>query len=155
MRNTVGARRWLAVLPVAALAAGCGQAVDHPADQPAESRPGGALVVTTAMQPGDGGGLYIEGAVRVMTLETPDGDTRKIGPGDRDRTVFRVADLAPGTYTLHAAVRPCDGNCGTLDEPTDGCTKVIRVERQRVVLHVDFRVGHSCRFSEPSTPSPV
>ena len=113
------------------------------------------MLVTAAMHPGDGGKVYFEGAVAVVTLRTPGGDTWRIGPGERARKVFRFGSVAPGAYTVHAAVRPCDGSCGTFDDPTDGCTKVIHVERQRVVLHVDFRVGHPCRFSEPSTPSPV
>src|SRR5581483_10706983 len=55
--------------------------------------------------------------------------------------------LAPGRYTITRWARPCDGNCGSLDPPTDRCRRTIAVGRERPTSYnVLVRPGRGCRI---------
>jgi hypothetical protein len=116
--------------------------IDSPA--PAPQPEPGDLTIRSTYSAGEGGILYIEGAMRQFVLLDADGEQvahEKTAEGD-----VVVRDLAPGDYTLEADLRPCDGNCGYLDPPTDGCRAVVTVDGDKVV-RVDFTVGRHCRIT--------
>jgi hypothetical protein len=55
--------------------------------------------------------------------------------------------LAPGRYVVTSYQRPCDGNCGYLDPPTDRCrTTVTLAADDDIVLNVEFAPGQGCQF---------
>jgi hypothetical protein len=70
------------------------------------------------------------------------GRTRTAAPG-RTRTIFhRFLPLA--RYRITAYQRPCDGNCGYLDGPTERCDTTVELragERRRVTLEVTPGAG--------------
>jgi hypothetical protein len=55
--------------------------------------------------------------------------------------------LAPGRYVVTSYQRPCDGNCGYLDPPTDRCRATITLAaNDDVVMTVEFAPGQGCQF---------
>lgn len=103
-----------------------------------EGEPGGELSIT---QRSVGGGVYVEGAKSYIELEGND-DTLK---QELERNVTRLR-LKPGDYEFHSSQRVCEGNCDSLDEPDDGCTKAIEVsDGQAQFITVMLSPGHGCR----------
>jgi hypothetical protein len=90
--------------------------------------------------------VYVEGSisyVRVTSGSQTVLDTELHGVGQRQ--VLDVA-LDPGTYQLTSYQRPCGGNCGTLDPPTDSCSTEFRIRgigAQATVL-IALRPGEGC-----------
>jgi hypothetical protein len=100
------------------------------------------LTVHTAVSPGKDGEMFTEGSVSEIRLTAADGTV--IEP-QRDHVAVAVFPrLAPGSYRLGAALRPCDGNCGYLDSPTTPCASTVRVRADQEVT-VRWRVGERCR----------
>lgn len=64
--------------------------------------------------------VFIEGAVTEFRLVTRDGSTKATKEARTDVPVL-LGSVDPGRYTLRAAVRPCDGNCGNLDSTAFRC----------------------------------
>jgi hypothetical protein len=57
--------------------------------------------------------------------------------------------IEPGTYRLVSFQRPCDGNCGTLDPPTDQCGRRIDIEADVELREVvSLSPGEGCTISE-------
>jgi hypothetical protein len=126
-----------------ALLGGCGQGTDPPADGGFTSGPDRAsVVVRTHLSPGAHGEMFTEGAVPEIRLVDADGHELSPEQDHRDTAIFR--DVAPGGYRLVAVLRPCDGNCGTLDGPTGRCEKHVRVGPADT-FDVRWRVGRPCR----------
>lgn len=143
-------RRFIATLgaiALAVLAAGCGSQSDKsgggdPGGQPTTivQQSPGTLTVATSLT--TGGPMYIEGALARLVLRDSDGKvvaTSMKWPGKR--VVFE--NLDPGTYVLEPALRPCDGNCGYLDPPTDSCKGSFAIDGD-LSVRVKFTVGHPC-----------
>jgi hypothetical protein len=134
---------------LALLLSACGQGSgSHPradAGQPAAD-PAGSITLTvhSSVRPGKHGEMFVEGAVPELRLTAPDGTELTPAQDHRDDAVF--AGLDPGRYRLHAALRPCDGNCGYLDGPTAPCAATVHVMADREVS-VRWRVGQPCRVS--------
>ena len=147
---SVRGRRWLPVvmLPVvmmtaAALAAGSftAQASVRPAAHPAgPTRPAGHLVIREVLV---GHSLFVEGSVGFVRIERPSGRkvlTRRLPLDDPRITV----PLRPGRYRLKSWQRPCDANCGTLDPPTDRCSRMLTIrpgERLRAIIRLNPATG--------------
>jgi hypothetical protein len=143
-------RRWLpaVMLPVlmmtvAALAAGSctAQASVRPAARPAgPARPAGHLVIREVLV---GHSLFVEGSVGFVRIERPSGRkvlTRRLPLDDPRITV----PLRPGRYRLKSWQRPCDANCGTLDPPTDRCSRMLTIrpgERLRAIIRLNPATG--------------
>ena len=91
-----------------------------------------------------GTGLYIEGSysyVRVEQGEKNVVQTRLRG-GKTPETTLR---LDPGSYRLVSFQRPCDGNCGYLDPPTDQCSRGIEAKAGALVeATVRLSPGDGC-----------
>ena len=138
-------RRWLpaVMLTLAALAAGSctAQASVRPAAHPAGSaRPAGHLVIREVLV---GHSRFVEGSVGFVRIERPSGRkvlTRRLPLDDPRITV----PLRPGRYRLKSWQRPCDANCGTLDPPTDRCSRMLTIrsgERLRAIIRLNPATG--------------
>jgi len=124
--------RPLAAIALLSALSGCASAA--PADPgPAPAISGAELVVreARASQP-----LYIEGSIgylRIVRLDSGvvvrKGRARTAAPG-HTRTLFRHF-LPPASYRIIAYQRPCDGNCGYLDGPTERCDLTVQVRNGR------------------------
>ncbi|MFL5920369.1 MAG: hypothetical protein ACJ75Q_12495 [Gaiellaceae bacterium] len=71
-----------------------------------------------------GGGLYVEGSYSYVRVEQAGRSVTQVRLSD-ERIPRATIRLDPGTYRLVSFQRPCDGNCGMLDRPTDECTQEI------------------------------
>ena len=91
-------------------------------------------------------GLYAEGALSYLAVEAPDGDElieAELAPADKEQAA--TLRLDPGTYRLVSWQRPCEGNCGTLDPPTDRCEQVFTLEPSTPVkADIEVRAGRGC-----------
>jgi hypothetical protein len=136
--------RPLHAAPLAALAlllAACGHDQQVPLGPGIDPAGSLRLTVHTSIEPGRHGEMFTEGAVPEIRLEAPDGTVLEPAKDHADAAVF--AGLDAGRYRLRAALRPCDGNCGSLDAPTLPCTAEIRIDADRVVT-VRWHVGEPC-----------
>jgi hypothetical protein len=112
-----------------------------------EPAPDGKLVVREHQLPSDG--IYIEGYVSFLHVR--DGATGEIVVRKRfdvsDPRVHLRADLPTGSYRVTRFIRPCDGNCGYLDAPTERCRHDLAVlPEQPTHAVVRSRVGHPCEI---------
>ena len=100
----------------------------------------GSVVVVSVQEPAADGAVYTEGAVVEVRLRDASGAVVDTERGDG---ALRFDDLKSGSYTVEPALRPCDGNCGYLDPPTDGCRESFMLDGDRR-MRVDFWVGQAC-----------
>jgi hypothetical protein len=123
----------LAVI-VAVVASGCGTASGERAPEDRAASGSGRLVVEH-----DRPELprYIEGAVSHLRLVRADtGELIEDGPvADGPSAPTYMRELPAARYRLVSYQRPCDGNCGMLDPPTDRCATKIDVAAGET-LHV-------------------
>lgn len=134
----------LAVVLVAVLVAGCVADADIPAPHQSGTPDSATVTVSTQIRPSRQV-FYIEGAIPQVHLLDSDGIQVRGETGDHG-TRFTFSDLAPGTYRIEAALRPCDGNCGYLDSPVDGCSYT-HVIGDDLAVHVAFVMGKPCRVT--------
>jgi hypothetical protein len=98
-------------------------------------------------------GGYIEGSYSYVRVESLAGDkviekrfpleVEKLGPLRFLSTT--TVRLAPGSYRLVSFQRPCSGNCGLLDPPTDKCSREMVVAPDRSVeATITVRPGEGC-----------
>jgi hypothetical protein len=66
------------------------------------------------------GALYVEGSLGYIRLVDSTGSTVFEKQLDPEKLAVSK-DVPPGEYVLQSWQRPCDGNCGYLDPPTDRC----------------------------------
>jgi hypothetical protein len=113
-----------------------------PASSPAAAD--GTLIVREHQLPADG--MYIEGYVSFLRVHDADGDVvmyRRFDVGDP--RVHLYVTLSPGSYTVTRFIRPCDGNCGYLDRPTERCSQALKLAPEKTTVAVArTRVGHRC-----------
>jgi hypothetical protein len=74
-------------------------------------------------------GLYAEGALSYVRIETP-GEEKLVEVELQPTESGHEASirLDPGEYRLVSWQRPCDGNCDSLDPPTDRCAEEFALE---------------------------
>jgi len=137
-------RRFLpaVLLTVAALAAGSctAQASVRPAAHPAgPARPAGHLAIKMVRV---GDAIPIEGAITFIRVKRPSCRvvlTRRLPSSGRLTLPFPA-----GRYRLVSWQRLCDGNCGTLDPPSDRCARSLTIrsgERLKATIRVNYAVG--------------
>ena len=92
-------------------------------------------------------GLYVEGSISYVRVRGIRGKLVVAKRSGRPR--FRMQRrLSPGRYRVISYQRPCDGNCGTLDPPTDRCAREIRVLSGGLTeVAVRVRPGRRCTMS--------
>ena len=98
-------------------------------------------------------GLYVEGSFSYVRVR---GVRGKLVVAKRvNRARFRMQRrLAPGRYKVISYQRPCDGNCGTLDPPTDRCARHVHVLSGGLTeVAVRVRPGRRCRMSRRALPA--
>lgn len=98
-------------------------------------------------------GLYVEGSISYVRVR---GVRGKLVVAKRvNRPRFRMQRrLAPGRYKVISYQRPCDGNCGTLDPPTDRCARHVHVLSGGLTeVAVRVRPGRRCRMSRSALPA--
>ena len=98
-------------------------------------------------------GVYVEGTLSYVRVR---GIRGKLVVAKRtSRPIFRMQRrLGPGRYTVISYQRPCAGNCGMLDPPTDRCARRVRVLSgglTEVAVHV--RPGRRCTMSRHALPA--
>jgi hypothetical protein len=132
-----------AALVMAALAAltGC-TSVDTDGGLRPDSNAGRTVLAHTDIRPGPRGEMFFEGAVPEIRLVDGAGKVNRPVRDHRETAAFPA--LEPGIYRIQAALRPCDGNCGTLDGAMYRCSAQVRVDGAEV-LRVRWRVGQTCR----------
>ena len=98
-------------------------------------------------------GSYVEGSFSYVRVRGVRGKLVVAKRSSRPR--FRMQRrLAPGGYMVINYQRPCDGNCGTLDPPTDRCARRVRILSgglTEVALRV--RPGRRCTMSRRALPA--
>jgi hypothetical protein len=87
----------------------------------------------------EGNAVYIEGSLSYIRLE---GKTTAEEQLENGRAEVRVE---AGDYTLHSWQRPCSGNCGYLDPPTDRCSGRFEAkDGDRLHVSIAVRPGKGC-----------
>jgi hypothetical protein len=138
----------LVIAALALAAAGCGTADEVEAPRQPAVEPSRLVVHESRVTDGP---VYAEGSVSYLgvgptsaggQLDATEVDAT--GPG----AVIYDQRLRPDEYRLVSYQRPCDGNCGYLDPPTDGCTITLELrpgETRDITILV--RPGSRCRVT--------
>jgi hypothetical protein len=98
-------------------------------------------------------GAYFEGSYSYIRVEDTSGDKLleerlPEATGDSPTLVSEaVLRLDPGEYRFVSFQRACDGNCGSLDPPSDDCKQIVRVN-EPADLTVTVRPGEGCTFTK-------
>jgi hypothetical protein len=141
-----------AALIAASLFAACAE------DAPVAAAPPPAgparLIVRESLPPQP---VYIEGSVAFLRLQrlrsravVIDGPVTA-GDGVRGRRPLFDRKVAPGTYRLVSYQRPCVGNCGYLDPPTDRCEATLQLAPHDLrVVTIVLSAGGGCRVKSRS-----
>ena len=98
-------------------------------------------------------GIYVEGSVSYVRVRGVRG--RLVVAKRSRRPRFRMQRrLTPGLYQVINYQRPCDGNCGTLDPPTDRCAGRVRILSGGLTeVAVRVRPGRRCRMNRNALPA--
>jgi hypothetical protein len=128
---------------VSALAAGltltaCGQEANAPKAPASHSTLSLRQVVDTS------GSLYFEGSLGYVSLADQSGS--KVLEEQLDPEKLTLSrDFPAGEYVLQSWQRPCDGNCGYLDPPTDRCDSPVSLpEDGEVHVTITLHPGKGC-----------
>lgn len=119
-------KRTILITVAALLVGACGIGDDETA--PGAAPDTGTLRVER--EHGEGGPIGLEGSVAFARVEASDGevvaeegfDAPDHGDGMYGYPQALDLDLEPGSYTLHAYQRSCDGTCDSLDPPVEDYT---------------------------------
>jgi hypothetical protein len=138
-------RHRLQWLVVALVAAGCGVGIAWfvTRDTPLPSGSNRLVVYETYLGQE---AFYTEGFQSYLAVAADAGGSttvtvpRNAGPAFTKR-------LAPGRYTIKSWLRPCDGNCGTLDGSTDRCQLAVSLGAARPTDYIVLLTpGRGCRI---------
>ena len=142
-------RHRLQSLVVALVATGCGVGIVWfvTRDTPLPSGSNRLVVYETKL---GREGVYAEGFQSYLAVTAGAGGSttvtvpRTAGPAFTKR-------LAPGRYTIKGWLRPCDGNCGTLDDSTDRCQLAVSLRPDRPTDYIVLLTpGHGCQIEPRS-----
>lgn len=98
-------------------------------------------MIAQTYRAGPHGELFVEGGIAEVTATAVDGRVYTTqGRPDGRLTLER---LPAGRYTIRAVIRPCSGNCGTLDEPQGLCALDIVLPRTQR-LSIRYVVTKPC-----------
>jgi D-alanyl-D-alanine dipeptidase len=98
-------------------------------------------------------GTYVEGSVSYVRVRGVRGKpvvSRRVR-----RPRFRMQRrLGSGRYRVISYQRPCDGNCGFLDPPTDRCSRPVRILSDGLTqVSVRVRPGRRCTMTRRALPA--
>ena len=94
--------------------------------------------------------LYIEGSVSYLRLKR---GARVVARRSGSGPIHTRLHPHDGLYRVESYQRPCDGNCSTLDPPTDRCSERVRVYAgETSAVRAVTRPGDGCtiRVAEPA-----
>jgi hypothetical protein len=98
-------------------------------------------------------GTYVEGSVAYVRVRGSDGALVVARRVRKPRFRMRRR-LPPGRYRVISYQRPCDGNCGLLDPPTDRCARRVRILSGGLTeVAVRVRPGRACTMSRRAMPA--
>lgn len=127
-------------LSVALASSGCGEAETQQAP-PTSATLSVQQVLDTS------GALYIEGSLGYLRLVDAGGSTvfeKRLDP--EKLAVSR--EVPAGEYVLQSWQRPCDGNCGYLDPPTDRCDATLTLAPDSDVhVMITLRPANGCEMT--------
>ena len=87
-------------------------------------------------------GFYAEGAYYYAVLRR--GSVSVVRRFSGTRMTLR---MPAGRYVVRSYARPCDGNCGLLDPPMDGCTARVRLTANATTrVRIVAPPGSPCRI---------
>jgi hypothetical protein len=134
--------RFLALSTLVLLTA-CGgtSATDDDASAPSPSPARHDVVVAQSFEPGPGGVMFTEGGIAEVVISDGQGQEQAF-QGDPDQPLT-LSGIRPGDYTVTAAIRLCNANCGNLGEPVDSCSTSISVP-DTLRLTVRYVVSQPC-----------
>jgi hypothetical protein len=125
-------RSFLAIALLSIVVAACGGTETV---RPADTQPPGSVTVRVEQLYDMSKGMYVEGAFSYVRIEDANGNElveKRLDDSEQADdlvpTSTTTLGLDPGTYRLVSYQRPCDGNCGYLDPPTDKCSREIVVD---------------------------
>jgi hypothetical protein len=89
--------------------------------------------------------VYTEGFQSYLAVSADAGGSTTVTvPRTAGRPVF-TKRLATGRYTIKSWLRPCDGNCGTLNDSTDRCQLAVSLGPDRPTDYIILLTpGHRC-----------
>jgi hypothetical protein len=131
-------RAFLIAVAIALLISGCGSGGDKKAE------PGGdaSLRVKHVVS---GPPYYSEGSIWHVRVVDSNGDAVLDEKLSDDGVSVK---LGAGRYKLESEEFPCDGNCGNLDPPADGCSEELSVEAgQQLAATVKVKPSRGCSIS--------
>jgi D-Ala-D-Ala dipeptidase-like protein/beta-lactamase family protein len=98
-------------------------------------------------------GVYVEGSISYVRVRTSRG--KRVSARRVRKPRFRMRrQLAPGRYRVISYQRPCEGNCGRLDPPTDRCARRVRILSGGLTeVAVRVRPGRRCRMTRRALPA--
>ena len=100
-----------------------------------------------------GGPIPIEGSYSYVRIEDADG--HKVSEERLSSHGETTIRLDPGSYTLVSYQRTCDGNCGSLDPPSDSCSGGFTASGESSLsANVNVTFGSGCNITFASMPSP-
>jgi D-alanyl-D-alanine dipeptidase len=100
------------------------------------------------------GGVYVEGSVSYLRVRNA---RRVVFERSRRGELGARLRLRAGRYRVTSFQRPCEGNCGLLDPPTDRCSRRVRVfAGEPTTVRIVTRPGRGCRLrvTEPAAFPP-
>jgi zinc D-Ala-D-Ala dipeptidase len=101
-----------------------------------------------------GTSLYVEGSLSYVRVRDARGAV-VVRKRLQHKPRFGVRrKLRPGRYRVVSYQRPCDGNCGFLDPPTDRCSRRMRILPGGLTrVKTTVRPGRGCRMSPHALPA--
>jgi len=131
-----------------ALLAGCGGSDEIEAPRQPGVQPSRLVVHESRVTDGP---VYTEGSLSYLGVDLASGgaqpDVEQVNAEGTGAVIFDQL-LIPDQYYLVSYQRPCDGNCGYLDPPTDRCATTLDLqpgETRNITIVV--RPGSRCRVT--------
>ena len=137
----------LAIAVVALTAAGCGGSDEIEAPRTAAVEPSRLVIHESHVTDGP---IYIEGSISFLGVDLASAgdrpDATQVEPTGTGAVIYDEL-LVPDKYRVVSYQRPCDGNCGYLDPPTERCRHDLVIESSESTLAVArTRAGHRCEI---------
>ena len=129
-------------LALAGLAAGCGASEEAAETTPSAAAQTASLEIEQVLD--TSGPMFIEGYL--WSLEIVDADGNQVFKDDlEDET--HAEELPAGTYTIKSAMKPCVGNCGSVDAAVNECELEIDVAAPSTKVEISQAADRACTIA--------
>ena len=149
MRSAVMKPKAIAIAALTlATIAGCGTSDETEAPRKQGVEPSRLVVHESRVTDGP---LYIEGSLSFLGVDLASAggqpDAKEVAAAGPGAVIFDEL-LVPDEYRLVSYQRPCDGNCGYLDPPTDRCAMTLDLQPGETRdITIVVRPGSRCRVT--------